>query len=239
MQFCMEQIPPTRHDIILLHVLYTALTRWIPVPIVDEIAANIMRRQLVKNLAASHGVKIEKPALKILADEDFGCIYGCLFGVLLFPIKLIVGKLFLLFRLKRFADQASRHYHAARLTDYALRKGLLSPGGPEPARIRGAIERTCLVAQIGPVGAAFKQVLKKQSGILKDVAALFTRSLRSLRGIRSEEKVEAAVKSAEAEAQGRISSLLAPFRDALNDIPPEHFERIEALFDAELNKPSQ
>ena len=96
-----------------------------------------------------------------------------------------------------------------------------------------------LVTESVDVGAAFKQVLKKQAGILKDVAALFTRSLRSLRGLRTEEKVQDAVKAAEAEAQGRISAVLAPFRDALNDIPPEHFERLEALFEARLKNPPQ
>ena len=65
------------------------------------------------------------------------------------------------------------------------------------------------------------------------------RSLRNLRGFRTEEKVQDAVKAAEAEAQGRISAVLAPFRDALNDIPPEHFERLEALFSERLKNPPQ
>lgn len=237
MRFCMEPIPAARHDIILLHVLYAAMTRWIPVPLADEIAANIVRRQMLSKLAESHALKIEKPAIKILADEDFGCLYGCVFGVLLFPIKLIVGKLFLLFRLKRLADQASRHYHAARLTEFAFRTGLLATY--TPAQIRAAIDYVCLTTEIGPVGAAFKQVLKKQTGVLKDVAALFTRSLRGLRGIRTEEKVQAAVQSAEVEAQGRVSAMLAPFRDAMNAIPPEHFERLEALFSERLKNPPQ
>lgn len=234
----MEPIPQPRHDIILLHVLYAALTRWIPVPIVDEIAANIVRRQMLAKLAESHGVTLDKPALKTLADEELGCIYGCIFGVLLFPVKLIVGKFFLLFRLKRFADQASRHYHSARLMDHALGSGYLAPGAYSPQRIRGEVDFICLSADIGPVGAAFKQVLKKQTGILRDIAALFSRSLRSLRGIRSEEKVQAAVQSAEAEAQSRAGGLLAPFRDALNDIPPEHFQRLATQLEARLKIPS-
>lgn len=233
----MEPIQPARHDLILLHVLYAAMTRWIPLPLVDEIAANIVRRQMLAKLADSHGLKIEKPALKTLADEDFGCLYGCVFGVLLFPIKLIVGKLFLLFRLKRFADQASRHYHAARLADFAFRTGLLATYSP--AQIRAAIDYVCLTTELGPVGAAFKQVLKKQAGILKDIAALFTNSLRGLRGIRTEEKVQDAVATAEAEAQSRVSAMLAPFRDALNAIPPQHFERLETLFEARLKNPPQ
>jgi hypothetical protein len=43
----MKTLSATGHDLILRHILYGLLTRWIPVPFADEIAGNLVRRQMV------------------------------------------------------------------------------------------------------------------------------------------------------------------------------------------------
>ena len=76
---------------------------------------------------------------------------------------------------------AGRNYHTFRLTDYALRAGRVAPAGPwSAAQMRDAIERVCDQSDISPVSAAFRQVLSKRSGALKDTAKLFWKSLRSV-----------------------------------------------------------
>jgi hypothetical protein len=213
------------------------LTRWIPVPFADFIAGNIVRRQMIASLAEGHGVKLSSAAVKTLADEQLGCVYGCVVNVFLFPLKLVLGKLFLLIRFKRFIDQASRKYHAARLYEYALRAKRVAPAGPYAAqKVRAAVDVLCETADIGPVSAAFTQVLKKKAGVLKDAAGLFWRSLQAVQRRRSEEQVQQAVKNAELETADSVGGVLTPLRTALEAIPAEHFTRLEAALDARLRE---
>lgn len=233
----MTNLSTSAHDTIIRQILYGMLTRWIPVPFADFIAGNIVRRQMIASLAESHGVKLSSAAVKTLADEELGCVYGCLFNILLFPLKLILGKLFLLIRFKRFIDQASRKYHAARLYEYALRTKSLAPAGPHSAqKIRAAVDVLCETADIGPVSAAFKQVLKKKAGVLKDAAGLFWRSLQSVQRRRNEEQVQQAVKDAELGTADSLGGVLTPLRTALEAIPAEHFTRLEAELDTMLRE---
>jgi hypothetical protein len=227
----MLNVSNAAHDMIIRHILYGMLTRWIPVPFADYIAGNIVRRQMVTGLAEIHSVKLPAASIKILADEDLGCVYGCLVNVLLFPLKLILGKIFLLIRFKRFIDAASRSYHAARLMELALKQKLIDPAGPHsPNVIRAAVDQVCNTYDIAPVSAAFRQVLKKKAGVLKDSAGLFWRSLSSVRGRRNETQVQEAVKEAQVETADSVGGVLAPLRTALEAIPPEHFEKLELAF---------
>lgn len=231
----MKMVSTTTHDTIVRHILYGMLTRWIPVPFADFIAGNIVRRQMISALSDAHAARLPAASIKTLGDEELGCVYGCLVNVLLFPLKLILGKIFLLIRFKRFIDAASRSYHAARLIEYALRNKLVEPEGPHSARrVRAAVETICNTADIAPVSAAFRQVLKKKAGVLKDSAGLFWRSLSSVRGRRNEAQVQQAVKEAESETADSVGGVLAPLRTALDAIPPAHFENLEAALLTEL-----
>ncbi len=130
------------------------------------------------------------------------CVYGCLVNILFFPVKPVLGKLMLILRFRRSVEMAGRNYHTFRLTDYALRAGWVAPAGPwSAAQMRDAIERVCDQSDISPVSAAFRQVLSKRSGALKDTAKLFWKSLRSVAGRRDEKEVQQAVETAQQEAE--------------------------------------
>ena len=228
-------LDPNCHNDIILYVLFTASTRWIPLPLADQIAANELRRRLLEKLAEHHRIALGRPALKVLADEDIGCLYGCIFGVLFFPRKYLLGKILLLIRFMRFVDELSNHYHAARLAEYVFRTGLLAPtGNVSPERLRSAIDAVCAAAPIGPVGAAFRRTLASRQGLLRDIAGLLKRALHGLRGKRTEDSVKAALQAAETQNHGNAWSLIAPLRAALDEIPPEHFQRLEAQLEAHL-----
>ena len=108
----------------------------------------------------------------------------------------------LILRFRRFVEMAGRNYHTFRLTDYALRAGRVAPAGPwSAAQMRDAIERVCDQSDISPVSAAFRQVLSKRSGALKDTAKLFWKSLRSVARRRDEKEVQQAVETAQQEAE--------------------------------------
>lgn len=95
----MKTLSATGHDLILRHILYGLLTRWIPVPFADEIAGNLVRRQMVRGLAKLYAVELPSDAVKSLADDrSRGCVYGCLVNILFFPVKPVLGKLMLILR---------------------------------------------------------------------------------------------------------------------------------------------
>jgi hypothetical protein len=100
--------------------------------------------------------------------------------------------------------------------------------------MRDAIERVCDQSDISPVSAAFRQVLSKRSGALKDTAKLFWKSLRSVAGRRDEKGVQQAVETAQQEAEETVGGVMAPLRTALEAIPPEHFTELEGALEAEL-----
>lgn len=233
----MTILSPSAHDIILRQILYGMLTGWIPVPFADLIAGNMVRRQMITGLSELYDAKLPQASVKVLADDHMGCVHGCLVNVLLFPLKLTLGKLFLLIRFKRFIDEASRNYHAARLIDFAMRAQLLSPAGPHSAeQVRARVNEICDKADVGPVSAVFGQILKKKAGVLKDAARFFWRSLQSVKRRRSEEQVQQAVNEAERESADFVSGVLAPLRTALDSIPAEHFTRLEAQLEAMLRE---
>jgi hypothetical protein len=197
----------------------------------------VVRRQLVTRLSTAYGANLVRGDVKILADEKFGCLSGCLFSVLLFPLKLLLGWLLLVVRFKRFVDMAGRTYHAARLIDYALRAERIAPVGPyAAAHVRAAVDRVCDSADIDSVRAVFRQLFKRKAGVLKDLALLFWSALKSVRGRRNEDHVEQAVNEAKGEAAESVGGILAPLRTAMEAIPPEHFAELEAALDAELTK---
>jgi hypothetical protein len=98
------------------------------------------------------------------------------------------------------------------------------------------VDVLCETADIGPVSAAFKQVLKKKAGVWKEAAGLFWRSLQAVQRRRNEEQVQQAVKDAELGTADSLGGVLTPLRTALEAIPAEHFTRLEAELDTMLRE---
>ncbi|PTY03988.1 hypothetical protein DB346_02545 [Verrucomicrobia bacterium LW23] len=229
------------HDIIILHLIYGMLTGWIPVPIVDGLAADYLRRRMVYQLAAGHGEKLSSEQVHILTEERgscLGCVGGCLFALISIPFRLVtlLARALQVLRIKRFVESAGRAYHTARLIEYALRTKKLHPAGaPAALRVRAAMDRVVATTNTTPVNKALLSILQGNKDMLRTAAAYFNRALRALPfRKRDADHVGDALQQAEAQTATSVGGIVWPLRSALDAIPPQHFTEMEAALDAEL-----
>src|ERR1043165_9391338 len=121
---------------LVTHAVLVGLTPLIPVPLLDDLVKNYFRRRMVRSLAASAGRTLDEKELDALASErERGCLTGCLYTVLVYPLKAVFRKVFYFLEIKRAVDLASRTYHFGYVVSYSLRP---REGGASPLDLYGA-----------------------------------------------------------------------------------------------------
>ena len=104
-----------------------ALTQLIPVPLLDGVVENALRRRLARRLASDAGVALSDDDLRILADAPAGGCLGMVKAVVLWPFKKVLKTLLFVFAAKSMADTASEVMHRSLMLHEALERGWL-PG---------------------------------------------------------------------------------------------------------------
>lgn len=120
--------------LITMWTTLVALATWIPLPWVDRVVANLLRRGLYRRLAARHGVTLDPEVLALLADEagSWGCA-GCLWSIVVWPFKKLLKWLLTFLQVKEMVDAGTDTLHRALLLEEALEMGWL-PAQPEKVR---------------------------------------------------------------------------------------------------------
>jgi hypothetical protein len=225
----MSDKPPD--DIILRHLTYIAMAGFIPLPFVDDVIRNHLKRRMVRQLAEARSVNLSASDVSILSNEQ-GCLRSCTVGcftkVLLFPIRLLLGWIFIIFRIKRVTDEISGDYHRGILIDYALREKMPAASA---VQVDAAIESACRRVDISPVSNAFRSVLKKNMSALRKGARLLWKSKPAKQGP-SDAQVDAAVQKLDADSSA--TTVDQQLRSSLAEIPPEHLRRLKQCFDDAL-----
>src|ERR1044072_3901696 len=86
---------------LVTHAVLVGLTPLIPVPLLDDEVKNYFRRRMVRALAASAGRALDEKELDALPSEaERGCLTGCLFTVIVYPLKAIFRKVFYFLEIK-------------------------------------------------------------------------------------------------------------------------------------------
>jgi hypothetical protein len=109
----------------------------IPVPLLDTWVENRARRAVTKQVLAARGIDLPKADIATLSDLPFGGVKGAIKAVLTWPVKKLLGKLFLVFDAKRAWSTRKDVLRRAQLLDEALEYGLL-PG--DAAAVRGRFD---------------------------------------------------------------------------------------------------
>lgn len=217
--------PPSR--MLLERAVGVGLTALIPIPIVDDIACNAMRRRLVRAVLVSEGAPMQEGTIEALANEPGrGCLLGSL-GVLVYPLKKLFRKFFFFLEIKRCIDLVSTTWHFGWLLQGLARDGQPMPGDPiAAAALRHAIMSTLDEVGVRPVERAFRSVLGGSSGVLRAVADRLSRIVR--RTDRTPQHVEAAVAAVASEEQAIIARLVDQLARAIDALPREHFDELRA-----------
>ncbi|HVF41774.1 MAG TPA: hypothetical protein VM936_02115 [Pyrinomonadaceae bacterium] len=223
---------------LVTHAVLVGLTPLIPVPLLDDLVKNYFRRRMVRALAASAGRALSDEELDGLASErERGCLTGCLFAALVYPVKAVFRKVFYFLEIKRAVDLASRTYHFGYVVSYALRP---REGGASPLDLHGAkavseaAQDACREAPIKPVEAAIGGTFRKSGNVLRGAAAVLAGSLRRVSGRAQPERVAEAIEEVEPEEERELEPVVTRIQRSIASVPEEHFRALLARFDALL-----
>ena len=107
------------------YAVLIAMCELIPIPIVDGMVENRLRRALVRAQAARHELALDEEQVRLLADRPSGGCRGMVLGVLWWPIKKLLKTLTTIFMVKGIVDVASEVVHRALMFDEAATQGWL------------------------------------------------------------------------------------------------------------------
>ena len=151
------------------YALLIGLTALIPIPLVDTGVENWLRRRMVRSLAERHNVTLDDEAVATLGNAATGGCFGCVWSVLLWPIRKIVKTLLFVFQVKTIADTASELVHRGLMLEEAIELGWL-PGDAD--RVRLAMDRAL-------VHIDTRLVERKLRGVFQDHTNDLNRAIHS------------------------------------------------------------
>lgn len=223
---------------LITHAVLIGLTPLIPLPILDDLVKDYLKRRLFRALASANGRDLSAEDLRVLSEErSAGCLRGCLAQALIFPLKRIFRKIFFFLEWKRAVDLTSYYLHFGYLLDYALRERANAPAVADmksAAEVRDAIDAVCREAPIKPIESAVSASFRQSRKVLRGAARLLEGSLRRLAGRPDREQVAQAVEEVEPAEEREVAGVVSKLRQALTDIPDEHFQTLRAQLEARL-----
>jgi len=231
----------TNQTLITTHAVLVGLTPLIPIPIIDDLIKSYFQRRLIRKLATAYSYNLSTKDIKTLADNpDTGCLWGCLGMVFLYPIKKIFSKIFFFLEWKRAIDIVSKTYHHGYLFEYVLQEQWLAPAGSRnAAEVRAAMDTVCREINISPIEKAVSGTFYQSKEVLKGAADLLRRSLQRTPGKPSEESVAQAAEAVEAEEEQQLGGVVSKLQKAIQNIPSEHFQSMQARLKSLLGSPIQ
>ena len=159
----------------------------IPVPYLDDFIQGYVVRHLVSRVFAAHGLAPDEETIRLFTREKSGWLSGCLLGVLLYPLKKMLKKLFFFLFLKGNADTAARWFHRGYLIDTAIRRGSLNAATLKAGQAallpyQVAIEEILAVHDTSPVNNTVQGVFQSSRTLLRSSARILLGWVRRLGG---------------------------------------------------------
>lgn len=212
----------SQNELLLVrHALLVGLAGAIPLPLVDDLAKRAVWRRLVTSLARAHKLQIWSEEVAILADEHtVEVVGGAVKGALLFPIKRLLRKTFVVLAGKRIIDDVTATYHRGWLTDRAFATERCAPVGPYESRaVRGAIDAVMGEVPVAssPVWEAVKLVTERSQDALQKSAAALRKRFAKMRGD------DLAEDDVDRDDDG-MASVVEHLMRQLTEVPEQHFE---------------
>jgi hypothetical protein len=165
----------TTHRTVICSLLIAA-SRFVPVPLLDDLVAGQVRRYLVIRTLRDHGRTFDSRFAKPLWESG-GCFGGCLGALLMLPIKLILWPirkiLAVVGAVHGMAKDASEAILLGRAVERVLGRGELPDGAPGPT----------IMAQAQDVRAAYDvAVTNIDLRFLQNLLAVVFRRVKGLAG---------------------------------------------------------
>jgi uncharacterized protein (DUF697 family) len=214
----------------------------IPLPFIDDIALEFVRKQLLTSLFAAYQIELTPAHLAaLLQTEKSNRLVGCLVGIVLYPIKKIFRKIFFVLSVKDCVDSASVVLHEGLLVRHALATGLVDraslDAGPETLlALNRAIRATCKQTDTRPVNQVFRRAFTASRSALADAAATLASLIRNTGASRKNpQPVQAAFERAEQQPNPQVDHLV----DAIGGqvfTEPGYLDAIEKRFESNFRR---
>lgn len=222
------KLQPSAQTQIILYSLFAALTRFIPLPIVDDMAASSVQQLMFEKIAQAYGENLNGDQLGILSSRtgDFYAKKAALSSAMGL-IKRIAIKTTIIFEAKDAADTFGSDYHIGYLLDYAYQRGWMKQN--TPFEIRRAIDAVCNHADTSAVNHVMLKILKESASILGVLKDYTTKLLTGRMQMQEDHgKIPEAVPS-------EAMDLVQKIQMALDLMPPGYFVQLRDLFAKELS----
>lgn len=231
----MNKLELKNQTLITSHSVLAGMTRFIPVPFVDDLVQSYVLRRMIRRLAESYGVVLGEDDAEKLGTEPGGGCGGCLLSAVFYPLKWILRKVFFFLEMKRSADLLSRVYHRGVLVDYAMQQKWIGvDAGRSAADVRLAIDEVLRDSPIRPVEEAAKLTFRQFTGPFKSGVRLLRSATRSLTKESSADDVETVLESLPDEEKKQFDGLVSSLAGRINAIPSDHFDSMRKALDKKM-----
>lgn len=236
----MQLAPPVR--IMAAYSILCGLTPLIPVPFLDDVVQERITRRMIVELAQYRSVTLSQQQVEALSapPTSGGLFRRVASAVVLYPVKKVLRKTFLVLEGKRAVDLVAHTYALAWLIDAAIRTGIFPGNGVlSPVDIRSAAEQACAKRNTSPIEHAVRKVLDESRGsISKSVEGLWSGA--------SSDKTEGAPASAEAEREVErvtktaeqalpVNTMAEKLEQLLRELPGDYLPSLEEEFFSRVN----
>ena len=231
----MNKLEVKNQTLIASHAVLAGMTRFIPVPFVDDLVQSYVLRRLIRRLAESYGVSLGEADAETLGSEPGSGCGGCLLSAVFYPLKWIIRKVFIFLEMKRSADLLSRVYHRGMMVEYAMQqKWIGEDSGRSAADVRKAIDEVLREAPIRPVEEAAKLTYRQLTGPFKMAVRLFRSATRRLTKNSTPEEVETVLETLPEAERKQLDGIVASLVGRINAIPSEHFDAMRKALDVKM-----
>lgn len=222
----------------LFHALFMALTRYVPLPFLDDALRQAAAERMVRRLAAASQKELSDEEVRELTEDRSGCCLGCLFSLLTFPFRKVLARMLLVWDLNQTLEKASGWFVYGYLLHLVFARGLYSGNA---ARVRSAAESAALKVGTSPVQLVFKSVLGGARARLREAGQLLARKLRREPPPPEQEGALARELLDEVEAEERtaLNPTLDRIREGLEAIPRSYYTSLETALREALREQSE
>jgi len=220
--------------LIVRNSLLAGMSVLVPLPVLDDLAKNYFRKKLAVELGRKYGVSLDAKALNALVVDPFKwSMHGCLFIVLVYPVKKIFRKIFYFMEIKRAIDETSSTYHSAYLWNYAFKHAYVPQSGCPVERagvIRKAVFIACKKITVKPIERAIGSTFNHFSGTLRTWS-------KEMKRVLSRKKENFNDATTFIEQSSPIDDIKSDLQQRLQAIPEENYRVLVTHFEAALNLP--
>ena len=229
-------MPPELERDVLFHALLMALTRYVPLPFLDDALRRAAAERMVKRLALAHGKTLSEEEIRFLTEDRTGCCSGCLFALLTWPFRKVLARALVLWDLNRTLELASANFVSFFLLHLVFARGWYNG---QASRVRDAIDATAATVGTSPVQMVFKSILGGAGKKLREAGKVLARKLRR-EPAPEEERAEAerVLDEVEAEERQQLGGVLDRLREGLQGVPRSYYESLEKALEKSLREQS-